>query len=173
MKSAISIFLVLVCVALCFFGCSNIPDEPAQTTAITKSFENPYGETAAPPVNADPSTTGPVTYLKTINNVEFVVADYFVYGNSVAKIKDFNLEFDDMSAFEVSGYADLEIMGIGSKKDGMKVAYTGYDKDGNVTRDSYFIAKLDDVKKGDVVEECRFDFSKDTVKVVFHNYIED
>ncbi len=170
MKSAISIILLLACVALCFFGCSNIPDEPAQTTVITKSFEDPYAETAAPPVNADPnsSTTAPITYLKRVNNVEFISSDYFVYGNTVAKIKDFELEYDDMSAFEVSGWADLEIIGIGSKKDGMRIAYTGYDKDGNVTRDSFFIAKLDGVKKGDIVEDCRFDFTKDTVKLVFH-----
>lgn len=175
MKSTISIFLVMVCVALCFFGCSNIPEEPATTTVVNHSFANPYGETVAPPANADPNsgTTAAVKYVETINNIEFVVSDYNVYGNSVASIKDIELEYNAYSAFEVMGVASVEIMGIGSRKDNMRIGYIAYDKDGKVVRNSFLQAQLDGVKVGDVVEDCIFDFPEDTVKIVFFDYVED
>lgn len=175
MKSTISIFLVLVCVALCFFGCSNIPDEPATTTVVNHSFANPYGETVAPPANADPTsgTTAPVKYVETINNVEFVISDYNVYGNSVASIKDIELEYNAFSAFEVMGIASVEIKGIGSRKDNMKIGYIAYDKDGTVVRKSFLQAQLDGVSKGDVVTDCIFDFPEETVKIVFFDYVEE
>lgn len=175
MKSTISIFLVMVCVALCFFGCSNIPEEPATTTIVNHSFANPYGETVAPPANADPSsgTTAAVKYVETVNNIEFVVSDYNVYGNSVASIKDIELEYNAYSAFEVMGVASVEIMGIGSRKDNMRIGYIAYDKDGKVVRNSFLQAQLDGVKVGDVVTDCIFDFPEETVKIVFCDYVED
>lgn len=174
MKSTISIFLILISVALCFFGCSNIPDEPVTTSVVNHSYANPYGETVAPPENADPnsSTTAPVKYLETVNDIEFVMSNYHVYGNSVAKITDIELEYDNLSNFEVSGYASVEMMGIGSRKNNMKIGYTAYDKDGAVVRESFLQALLKDVSKGDTVTECRFDFPEETVKVVFHDYVE-
>lgn len=174
MKSTISIFLVMVCVALCFFGCSNIPDEPATTTVVNHSYANPYGETVAPPANADPSgTTEPVKYVETINNIEFVVSDYNVYGNSVASIKDIELEYNAFSALELMGVASVEIKGIGSRKDNMRIGYTAYDKDGKVVRKSFLQAELDGVKVGDVVEDCIFDFPEGTAKIVFFDYTEE
>ena len=174
MKSTISIFLVMVCVALCFFGCSNVPDEPATTTVVNHSYANPYGETAAPPANTEPGNTeqADVKYVETINNVEFVISDYNVYGNSVASIKDIKLEYNAFSAFELMGDASVEIKGIGSRKDNMRIGYTAYDKDGKVVRKSFLQAQLDGVKVGDVVEDCVFDFPGDAVKVVFFDYVE-
>ena len=173
MKSTISIFLVLICVALCFFGCSNIPDEPATTSVVNHSYADPYGETVAPPVNADPeeSTTAAVKYLETINNVECVMSSYYVYGNSVATISDIKMEYEAFSSFPGNGYASVEMMGIGSKKNGMKIGYTAYNEAGEVVRESFMLAKLDGVKKGDTVAECRFDFPSETVKIVFHDYV--
>lgn len=175
MKSTISIFLVLICVALCFFGCSNVPKEPATTTAVNHSYANPYGETVAPPANADPesSTTAAVQYLETVNNVECIMSSYYVFGNSVATITDIKMEYEAFSAFEGNGYADVEIMGIGlgAREDGMKIGYTAYNAAGESIRSSFLLAKLEDVSKGDTVAECRFDFPADTVKIVFHDYV--
>lgn len=172
MKSTICILLALICVALCFTGCSNVPKEPATTTVVNHSFVNPYGDTVTPPANVDPTsgTTAPVKYLETVNDVEFVVSNYNVYGNSVAAIKDIELEYDEFLAFEVTGIASVEIQAIGSRKDDMKIGYVAYDKDGKVVRKSFFRADLEGVSKGDVVEDCIFDFPKETVKVEFFDY---
>ena len=175
MKSAISLFLVLVTVALCFFGCSNIPEEPATSETMVQSYVNPYGATAAPPVNVDPTaggTTIPVQYVETTNNVELVLNSYYVYKNSVAKITDIEIE-DDGFSLRVSGFADVEIIDIGSRKEDMKIGFTAYDKDGNVVRRNHILADLDGVKKGDTCEERRFDFPREAVKIVFHDYIEN
>ena len=172
MKSTISIFLVLIAVTLCFFGCSNIPDEPATTTVVNHSYANPYGEVVTPPANVDPSSAAnePTKFVETINDVEFVVSDYNVYRNSVASIKDIELIYDEFSAFELTGYADVEVKAIGSRKDNIRIGYMAYDKAGEVVRDSFFLIPLDGVKEGDVVEECPFDFPEGTVKVVFSDF---
>ena len=175
MKSALCLFLVLVTVTLCFFGCSNIPEEPATSETMVQSYVNPYGATAAPPVNIDPTeggTTLPVQYVETTNNVEFVLNSYYVYKNSVAKITNVVLE-DDGFSLNADGFADVEIMGIGSRKEGMKIGYTAYDAEGNVVRTSHILAKLDgDVKEGETLTERRFEVPRTTVKIVFHDYIE-
>jgi hypothetical protein len=95
---------------------------------------------------------------------------YNVYGNSVAAIKDIKLEYNGYAAFEVTGVASIEIQAIGSRKDNMRIGYIAYDKDGKILRNTFVQAELDDVKVGDVVEECLFDFPEDTVKVVFYDF---
>lgn len=174
MKSALCLFLVLVTVTLCFFGCSNIPEEPATTDTMTVTYVNPYGATAAAPVNVDPTeggTTVPVQYVETTNNVEFVLSSYYVYKNSVAKINSVVLE-DDGFSVNADGYVDVEMLAIGSRKDDMKIAYAAYDAEGNLVRSSFILTKLDGVKEGDVCEDRRFDIPREAVKVVFGNYIE-
>ena len=174
MKSALCLFLVLVTVTLCFFGCSNIPEEPATTDTMNVTYVNPLGATAAPPVNVDPTeggTTAPVQYVETTNNVEFVFSSYYVYKNSVAKINAVHLE-DDGFSLAANGYADVEMTAIGSRKEGMKIGYTAYDKNGEIVRKSFLLATLDGVKEGDTCEKRRFDFPRTAVKIVFHNYIE-
>lgn len=174
MKSALCLFLVLVTVTLCFFGCSNVPEEPATTDTMTVSYVNPLGATAAPPVNVDPTeggTTAPVQYVETTNNVEFVLSSYYVYKNSVAKINAVSLE-DDGFSLNADGYADVEMIAIGSKKDGMKIGYAAYDANGELVRQSFILTTLDGVKEGDVCDGRRFDIPREAVKVVFSNYIE-
>lgn len=173
MKSIISIFLVLATVCLCFFGCSNIPEEPATTKVEKHSYVDPYGETAPAAENADEfeGQDIPVKYIETVNNVEIVLSSYYVYGNSVAKIN--NIEIIDYGiSHTANGYADVEIMGIGSRKDGMKIGYTAYDAKGEVVKDVFVLASLEDAKEGDVVEKRRFEVPRDAVKIVFHDYIE-
>lgn len=173
MKSTVCIFFAVIFVALCFVGCSNIPEEPATTDTMKISYVDPYGETAAPPVNVDNSgeTTYPVKYIETVNDVEVVLSSYYVYGNSVATITDVKIT-DDGFSNSASGYADVRIDGIGSRKDGMKIGYTAYDKDGNIVRNSYLLAKLDGVKKGETCEDRRFDFPREAVKIVFYDYVD-
>lgn len=173
MKSVISILLVVVFAALCLFGCSNIPKEPATTTVEEYSYINPNGMTVPAAENAeagDPEQ--PVKYIETINKVECVFSSYYVYGNSVATISEIELE-DDGFSINANGYAKVKIEGIGSRKNNMKIGYTAYDADGNVVRESYILSLLGDAKKGDIIEDCRFDFPREAVKVVFHDYVED
>ena len=173
MKSAVAIFLVLVFASLCLFGCSNIPDEPATTKLENFSYVNPYGETVAAPDNLDEleGQTYPVQYVETVNKIECVLSSYYVYGNTVAEIVSIELD-DDGFSVNADGRADVKITAIGSRKNNMKIGYTAYDKDGNIVRDTYILAKLDDVKEGDIVEKRRFDFPRETVKIVFHDYVE-
>lgn len=171
MKSAISILLVLIAVSLCFFGCSNVPKEPATTTVENHSYVNPYGETVAAPENAEkPEDT---KYLETVNDIEFVMSSYYVYNNCVAKITDISLEYDSMLVNEVMGLASVEIMGKGLGEDWMKIGYTAYDKDGKVVKNVFFQASLDGAGKGDTIEKCVFDLPEEAVKVVFHDYVEE
>lgn len=171
MKSALSIFLVLATIALCFFGCSNVPEEPVTTNMATVTYVNPLGATAAPPVNADGETTAPVVYVETTNNVEFVLSSYYVYKKSVAKIGNIVIE-DDGFSLNADGYADVEMIAVGSRKDNMRIAYTAYDAQGNVVKNSFILTNLDGVKDGDVCTERRFEVPRETVKIVFGNYIE-
>ena len=174
MKSALCLFLVLVTVTLCFFGCSNIPEEPVTSETMVQSYVNPNGATAAPPVNIDPTaggTTIPVQYVETTNNIEFVLNSYYVYKNSVAKINAIELE-DDGFSLRVSGFADVEMIAVGSRREDMKIGFTAYDKNGDVVRKNHILVNLDGVKDGDICEESRFDIPRETVKVVFYDYIE-
>ncbi len=175
MKSLISIILATTVIALCFFGCkSNIPEVPASTSSADFSYVNPYGQTAPDPENIEPSEgqTFPLVYVETINNVEIVLSDYYVYGNSVAKIKNIVLEDDGISV-NADGYAEVEVTAIGSRKDDIKIGYIAYDAYGKIVRNTYMLVPLKDVKEGETVTRRRFDFPRETVKIVFMDYVEE
>lgn len=175
MKSLISVILATTVIALCFFGCkSNIPEVPATTGSANFSYVNPYGQTAPDPANVQPSEgqTFPVVYVETINNVEIVQQDYYVFGNSVAKINNIELK-DDGISINADGYADVEMMEIGSRKDDMKIGVKAYDANGNIVRNTYILVNLEDVKKGDVVERRRFDFPREATKIVLMDHVEE
>lgn len=175
MKSLISVFIIICVLSLCLFGCStNIPEEPAQTYSNDYSYVNPIGASEAPAgTKSEEGQTEGVKYVQTINNVEIVLEDYYVFGKSAAKITD--ITFDDFGIGNVNGYADVEMIAIGRRSDDMRIAYTAYDKDGTVVRGSYILAKLDDksVKEGSVCEDRRFDFPREAVKIVFSSYVAD
>lgn len=170
MKSTVSILLVLVTVALCLFGCSNVPKEPATTSVENYSYVNPYGETVAPPANAESDNNISTKYVETVNDIEFVMSSYYVYNNCVAKINGIDLEYDQLLVNAVTGLADVEIMGKSLGEEWMKIAYVAYDKDGKVVRNTYLQASLKGNGKGDIVENCVFDLPEEAVKVVFSNY---
>ena len=173
MKSAISIILVLITVALCFAGCSNVPKDPATTSVEVYSYVNPEGETVTPPVNAKPGQETETKYVETVNNIDFITSSYHVYNNSVAKVNNFTLEYDSMLVNAISAYADVEIMGKGFGEEWMRIGYIAYDKDGKVVRESFFQANLKGVGKGDVVEDCLLDIPESAVKVVFFDYVDE
>lgn len=176
MKSLISIILVTAVFTLCLFGCksNNIPEVPATTGSANYTYVNPYGQTAPDPVNVQPSEgqTFPVKYIETINNVEVVLSDYYVYGNTVASIKDIELKDDGISV-NADGYADVEVTAIGSRRDDMKISYLAFDASGKIIRDTYILVPLKGVKEGDTVKRRRFDFPRETVKIVFMDYVEE
>lgn len=175
MKSTICIFLATIMIALCFASCaSNIPEEPATTAVENHSYVNPVGGTAPAPVNVETTEgqTLPIEYIETVNNVEIVLSSYYVYGNTVAKIEDISLE-DDGFSVRADGFANVRILGIGKKSDDMKIAYTGYNAEGEIVRKSYMLVPLKDAKEGEIVADRRFDFPRDCVKLVFSNYVEE
>ncbi len=175
MKSLISVILAMTVIALCFFGCkSNIPEVPATTGSANYSYVNPYGATAPDPVNVQPSEgqSFPVVYVETVNDVEVVLSDYYVYGNSVCSIKNIELKDDGISV-NADGYADVEVSAIGSRKDGIKIGYVAYDANGGVVRRSYMLVPLKDVKEGETVMGRRFDFPREATKIVFSDYVEE
>lgn len=175
MKSIISIILAMTVIALCFAGCktNKLPEEPATTGSANYSYVNPYGQTAPDPVNVEPTEgqTFPVVYVETINDVEIVVSNYYVYGKTVLSIKNIELA-DDGISINADGYADIEVSNVGSRKDDAKIAYVAYDAQGKVVRNTYISVPLKGVKAGGVVEHRRFDFPRDTAKIVFTDYVE-
>ena len=175
MKSLISVILAMTVIALCFFGCkSNIPEVPATTGSANYTYVNPYGQTAPDPENvtAAEGQTFPVVYVETVNNVEIVLSDYYVYGNTVASIKNIELAVDGISV-SADGYADVEVTAIGSRKEDMKIGYIAYDANGNIVRNTYVLVPLKGVKEGETVARRRFDFPREAVKIVFMDYIEE
>ncbi len=172
MKKVISILLIATFAALCLFGCSNVPKEPPVTSVEKFSYVNPSGATVPVAENAKPGDPEqPVRYVETLNEVEFVFSSYHVYYNSVGAITDIEIEDDGFSQ-NVDAYADIRIDAIGSRSKDMRIGYKAYDKDGQVVRESHILALLDGVKKGDVCEERRFDFPRETVRIEFYDFVD-
>ncbi len=171
-KTVISATLALVIALLCFVGCAKLPDDPVTTTAEKYSYVSPYGATAPVPDNQDehPDATSP-QFVETINNVEVVFGSYYVYGKNAAKITSVDLR-DTGISYNADGFVNVELLTVGSRSQDMKIGYTAYDKDGNVVRDIYFSVPMKGTKKGDIVENRRIDFPRETVKIVFHDYVE-
>lgn len=170
-KTVISAFLALTIALLCFAGCAKLPEEPITTSVEKLSYVSPYGATAPAPENGDKDVSRPVTFIETINNVEMVYNSYYIYGKNAVKIKSVVLE-DDGISYNADGYIDVEAITVGSRSELMKVGYTAYDAEGNIVRDTYFSVPLKGVKAGDTVTERRIDYPRETVKIVFHDYVE-
>ncbi len=172
MKSFISILLILTLTTLCLFGCSNIPDEPATTAVEQHSYVNPMGQTVPAPENPDPNAPEmPVQYIETVNKIDCVFSSYYVYKNTVATITSIELS-DDGFSLNADGYVDIKVDAIGSRSNALRIGYFAYDATGKIVKDSHVLALLDGVKEGDTVEDCRLEFPRETVKIVFFDYID-
>lgn len=166
MKSVISIALAVILLSLCLFGCSNVPETPAETYTAQYTYINPLATTAVAANDSDGTT-----YVQTSNSIDFVLEDYYVYGNTVAKIT--NVTIDDYGIGNVNGFADVELIAIGRRSENLRIAYKAYNAAGELVRSSYILTLLKgtDCKEGDIVEGRRFDFPRDTVKVEFCSYV--
>lgn len=174
MKRFVCVILAASALALSFAGCSSLPKDPAEEYTAQLTYVDPAGMTVVV-TNPDTGKTE-IKGIETVGNIQLVFEDYYVYGKSVAKITD--VEIQDLGIGSVRGFADVEMITVGTRKNGMKIDYTAYDKDGNVVRDSYVLAVLEEtenspkVNDGDVVERRLFEFPRGTVKVVFNSYVE-
>lgn len=179
LKSIVGVTLSAAALLGCLTGCSNIPKEPATTEVAQYSYVNERGMTLPAPANADPSAKTTIGYKSTVDTIDFELSSYYVYNNSVVEITD--IELEDDYTLNASGYATVKINALGnSRKDGVRVAYKAYDASGKLVRDSYILIPLKDVhfskddvrdaKVGDLIPDRRFDFPRETVKIVFENY---
>lgn len=172
MKSKISIILALVTVLLCFAACSNIPDEPATTAVEYHSYVDPYAETVAPPVNASEGAEYKNQYLEKVENIEFVMSSYYADGNTAAKITKIDFMSPDM-VMDMRGLATIEIIGKSRSQEYMRIAYTAYDANGKVLRNTFLQGKLEGVGNGESCAPAPFEIPDGTVKIVFSDYVEE
>ncbi len=171
MKSALKIISVFFAALFILGACSNIPDEPATSSAKEYTYIDPVSATYPIPENADefPDATFPIKYVEGPVNVECIISSYYVDGNSVARIESVSLDRQPGSA-RTSGALTVTIDAIGSRKNGMRIAYTCYDAQGNpISEDFSTRAELKDVKKGDTVL-MPISLVDGTAKIVFSNY---
>ena len=114
---------------------------------------------------------GDGSFVTEIAAVKFVYPDYFADGNSYVAIRD--IEVDDTGIrHNADAWVDFEVLARGANEDKVKISYIGYDADGNVTRRSQITVNLYGKNVGDIVEDCRMDFKRETVKIVFTEFVE-
>ena len=182
MKAIVGVTLSAAALIGCLSGCSNVPKTPATTSVAQYSYVNEQGMTLPQPANADPAAETTVGYKSTVDTIDFELSSYYVYNNSVVEITD--IEMEDEYTRNIGGYATVKINALGnSRKEGVRIAYKAYDAKGEVVRSSYILVPLKDVrfskdetrdaKVGDVITDRRFDFPRETVKIVFEDYKAD
>lgn len=171
MKSALKIISVFFASLFILGACSNIPDEPATSSVKEYTYIDPVSATYPVPENADefPGVTFPLKYVEGPVNIQCVISSYYVDGNSVARIESVSFDRQPGSA-RTSGVLTVKIDAIGSRKNGMRIAYTCYDAEGNpISEDFFTLAELKDIKKGDTVR-MPISLINGTAKIVFSNY---
>lgn len=162
MKRLIAVVLTVasLCALLCSCG-TKLPSAPAQTQVVKGSVEKAYD------VN-----DGKMQITK-IGDVDFVVADYYVYGKSYATIDNVGLE--DYGIGKIEGVAKVTLKGLSHSDKDFKISYKAYDAKGDVAAQGYILAAVKEAnyKEGDTVN-CRFSLRRDAkiVKVEFLNYVE-
>ena len=117
------------------------------------------------------SPSGDGSFVTEISGVKFVYPEYFAWGNSYVAIK--NIEVDDTGfTHNADAWVDFEVLARGENEDVVKLSYIGYDADGNITRRSQITVNLFGYNIGDIVEDCRMDFKRETVKIVLTEFKE-
>ncbi len=183
MKKTICLVLALVLLAG-FCSCSKIPDEPATTTQAVYSVVDEIASAEAESSAAQGSTTEaasenteePATQPSTqaadssfISSYEFIIADYYVFNKSHAKILD--IELVDYGLTKVIGYAKVEMSGLAFGEDEIRIGCRAYSENGEVLKTSYLLAPVKEakLKEGDTMD-CRFEIPDGTVKIEFVEY---
>lgn len=137
------------------------PASPAETVEEDHSRVNEYA--------TEPDGDG--SYVTEISEVKFVYPEYFAWGNSYVAIR--SIEVDDTGfTHNADAWIDFEVLARGENEDTVKLSYIGYDADGNITRRSQITVNLFGSDVGDIVEDCRMDFKRETVKIVFTEFKE-
>ncbi len=167
-KSIVAAIMTFVLIAAIFTGCSRIPKEAATETRENQSFVNPDGATVTAQDIQDKSKTL-VKHIKTVDNIELVEKSYYVFGKNAAEMTFKKISYDGVQV-NVSGFVDVKMIAIGKRSDDMKIGYTAFDAEGNEVLQSYIYIKLKGVKRNEVVENRRFYFPTDAVRVEFYDY---
>lgn len=114
---------------------------------------------------------GDGSFVTEISGIKFVYPDYFADGNSYVAIRSIEVE-DTGFTSKADAWVDFEVLARGENEDTVKLSYIGYDADGNITRRSQITVGLFGYNIGDVVENCRMDFKRETVKIVITEFKE-
>lgn len=158
---ALVCLLSALCIVLCSCGVK-LPEEPATTKVENYSVQKDFDDAQAAERK-----------LKTIDDIDFIIADYYVFGKYYASIE--SVEMEDYGIGKIIGFANVKLEGINRATKEFKIAYKAYDAAGKVVLSSYILAAVDDAgyKKGETVQ-CRFDIPRDKgiVKVEFINFSE-
>ena len=117
------------------------------------------------------SPSGDGSFVTEISGVKFVYPEYFAWGNSYVAIR--SIEVDDTGfTHNADAWVDFEVLARGENEDVVKLSYIGYDAEGNITRRSQITVNLFGYNIGDIVEDCRMDFKRETVKIVLTEFKE-
>ena len=165
------ILSLLFIISSCASG--EIPTEEPTSVAENKDVYNPFkkDETAKPADEKieDKKETEATSIVP--DSVEIVYNNYYKYGENYVKVYDFRIDNEHISS-KAKGYFDAEMLRIGRRSADVKIAYTSYDADGNVIRNSFSYIDLDGIKVGEKIEKVRFDVPYNAVKVVFNDFSE-
>lgn len=118
---------------------------------------------------ADGENSG--SYSETVANIDVVYQNYYGQDNFYVTITDLVIEDIDRLG-SLDGYATVEVLGVGAP-DKMRVGFRCYDENGEIVRNSFFTVWDTDktLKAGDIVEDCRMDIPRETVKIEFFDYV--
>ncbi len=159
MKKILAVILAVASVCVLFCSCgAKLPSEEATTELVNYNIQRQYepGDKVRP---------------ISIDNVDFVLASYYVYGKSYAEIEDVIPEDYGMGDLEFQVKVNLK--GLTKSDKEFKIGYKAYDKDGTVISDNFILVPVKDagLKQGDTFD-CRFKISRKlTVKTIeFYDY---
>lgn len=171
MKNFLKAFIPLALAALCFAGCSNMPDEPATTAVEKLTYINTVGETVPVAENiADyPGITQPQKFIATTHAIEIVVSSYHVYGDTVMTYESVEVENIEPPAREIIGMLNCVVTNKGKEKE-MKIGYNAYGENGELLKkDECITRNIVNLKEDD---EIGFTFFVPigTEKIEFFDY---
>lgn len=171
MKRFLKAFVPLALAALCFAGCSVLPDEPATTAVEKHTYINEVGETVPVAENiADyPGITQPQKFIATTHEVELVVSSYHVFGDTVMTYESVELENVEAPAREIFGLLNCVVTNKGKEKE-MKISYNAYDENGELLKkDGCITRNIVNLKEDDEIS-FSFDVPLGTAKIEFFDY---
>ncbi len=113
---------------------------------------------------------GDGTFVTEVGAVKFVYPEYFAQGNSYVAID--KIVVDDLGfTARADAYVDFKVLARGANEDKVKISYIGYDENGEITRRSQITVDLFGLKVGEISKENRMDFKRETVKIVFTEFV--